>query len=145
MDPTRSDRHGVVLFNISRETRGKFRCEVSTEAPYFFTAVEAVEVAVSAVPRGPHISGTRSSYSIEEVISATCSTSHSLPAPDITWYVNGDNIDPRHVTVRNLHENKTHHGLIDSLSSLQMSNLREYCKVSTIYYNYKLHTTKSHI
>ena len=33
------------------------RCEVSSEAPYFYTGVEAVTVAVSALPRGPEISG----------------------------------------------------------------------------------------
>ena len=42
-----SDPHTVSLYNISRVSGGRYRCEVSTEAPHFYTAVELLEVTVS--------------------------------------------------------------------------------------------------
>ena len=126
--PAGSDHHSLSLYEISREAGGRYRCEVSTEAPHFYTAVESVTVTVWALPRGPLLSGLKSSYSLEENISLNCSTFNSLPAPTISWYVNGDNTDPSNVIVLNLHNSHTANGLIDSSSSLKLTNLGKYCK-----------------
>ena len=124
-----SDEHRLSLHNLSREAGGRYRCEVSTEAPHFLTAVRTVEVSVIALPRGPDIAGTRASYSLQENISANCSTSRSLPEPEISWYINGDNVDHSSVTVFSHHHDNTTHGLIDSVTTLNVGNLRRYCKV----------------
>ena len=75
----------------------------------FLTAVRTVEVSVIALPRGPDIAGTRASYSLQENISANCSTTRSLPEPEISWYINGDNVDHSSVTVFNHHHDNTTH------------------------------------
>ena len=129
VSPAGSDHHSLEVSQITREAGGRYRCEVSTEAPHFYTAVEAVSVSVSALPRGPLLTGLKSSYSPEENISMNCSTFQSLPAPNISWYVNGDNTDPSNLIVLNLQNSHTANGLIDSSSSLQLTNLGKYCKV----------------
>ena len=129
VSPAGSDHHSLALYQITREAGGRYRCEVSTEAPHFYTAVEAVTVSVSALPRGPLLTGLKSSYSPEENISMNCSTFQSLPAPNISWYVNGDNTDPSNLIVLNLQNSHTANGLIDSYSSLQLTNLGKYCNV----------------
>ena len=129
VSPAGSGPHSVSLYEISREAGGRYRCEVSTEAPHFFTAVEAVLVTVSALPQGPLLTGLKSSYSLEENIFVNCSTFQSLPAPTISWYVNGDNTDPSNVIVLNIHNIHTDNGLIDSASSLKLINLGQYCQV----------------
>ena len=129
VSPAGSDAHSVLLYEISREAGGRYRCEVSTEAPHFYTAVEAVLVTVSALPRGPFLTGLKASYSLEENITVNCSTSQSLPAPTISWYVNGDKTDPSSVILLSLHNSRTANGLIDSSSSLKLINLGQYCKV----------------
>ena len=129
VSPAGSDPHSLSLYQITREAGGRYRCEVSTEAPHFYTAVEAVTVTVSALPRGPLLTGLKSSYSVEENILANCSTFHSLPAPTISWYVNGDNTDPSNLIVLNLQNSHTANGLIDSASSLKLINLGQYCQV----------------
>ena len=132
VDPLRSDQHQLSLYNITRQSAGRFRCEV-TESGLFLTAVHSVEVRVSSLPLGPEILGVKASYSVEEKISAECSTTRSLPEPELSWYVNGNNIDRGHVLVINHHQNNTHHGLIDSVSMLEMSDLKKYCKVFSPY------------
>ena len=44
-----SDHSRLVLTNVTRFTGGVYRCEVSSEAPYFYTAVNSLRVNVSGV------------------------------------------------------------------------------------------------
>ena len=37
----------LLLYNVSRDTAGVFRCEVSTEAPNFYTVVNSLMVTVA--------------------------------------------------------------------------------------------------
>ena len=47
IDLNQSGMKSLHLNAISRNTGGVFRCEVSTEAPHFYTMVEAITVNVS--------------------------------------------------------------------------------------------------
>ena len=47
IDLHQSGMNSLHLDTVSRDTAGIFRCEVSTEAPHFYTGVEAVSVNVS--------------------------------------------------------------------------------------------------
>ena len=46
IDLHQSGMNSLHLATVSRDTAGIFRCEVSTEAPHFYTAVEFVSVIV---------------------------------------------------------------------------------------------------
>ena len=37
----------LTILNVTQDTSGVFRCEVSTEAPHFFTTVDSVRVEVA--------------------------------------------------------------------------------------------------
>ena len=47
IDQQQSNKNILHLATIDRETEGIFRCEVSTEAPHFYTGVEMVSVRVT--------------------------------------------------------------------------------------------------
>lgn len=47
----RSDNHTVVLSNVSLKTSGSFKCEVSTDAPFFITkSIERRILVYSSYP-----------------------------------------------------------------------------------------------
>jgi len=84
-----SNSLSTVVLRVGLHTGGVFRCEVSSEAPHFDTAVKAVQANVSAIPHGPHISGLSSSYRPGDTVMGTCKTTGALPSPTLIWYING--------------------------------------------------------
>lgn len=92
----------TVVLRVGMQTGGVFRCEVSSEAPHFDTAVKAVHANVSAIPHGPHISGLSSSYRPGDKVTGTCKTTKALPAPSLVWYVNGAPVTAGSIEKKNL-------------------------------------------
>ena len=133
VDTERSDLSCLVLTNISLESGGLYRCEVSTEAPHFYTAVESVMAVVMALPdTGPDISGVSPSYSIMDTITATCFTTNSLPAANIQWFINAENfnsVSHKYNATQHFESNINNNSLVDSISNIRLQNLRKFCKV----------------
>ncbi|XP_014278010.1 uncharacterized protein [Halyomorpha halys] len=91
LNADKSNMSQVTLNRVGFTSSGSYRCEVSTEAPDFETALQSKNMTVVVYPDGPPvISGVPSTYSsAEEHITANCTSGKSNPAPVVIWYVNG--------------------------------------------------------
>jgi len=90
VDEYKSTETRIVLRNVDLSTRGKFRCEVSGEAPLFQTATSTnVLIVVDLPDDGPIISGTDPMYNPGDILTANCTSFNSFPAATLNWYING--------------------------------------------------------
>ncbi|XP_063394012.1 uncharacterized protein LOC134679095 [Cydia fagiglandana] len=89
VDVAGSDANRVILTEVDRTLTGEYQCEVSADAPLFHTDIKAAEMVVVEPPlTSPNVSSDRLSYVGGDHIQANCSSPPSLPAANITWYVN---------------------------------------------------------
>jgi len=90
VDEYRSTETKIVLRNVDLTTSGKFRCEVSGEAPLFQTATTTNVLLVVDLPdEGPIISGTQPVYRPGDILSTNCTSRNSFPPAVLNWYING--------------------------------------------------------
>jgi len=83
----------VTLRDVTDSAAGTYKCEISGEAPNFWTAFEERNVTVVALPeRQPEIWGQRSFYRPGENISVNCTSRDASPAVHINWFVNGEQV-----------------------------------------------------
>ncbi|XP_050725557.1 cell adhesion molecule 1-like [Eriocheir sinensis] len=90
VDAARSSDSRVFLPSVSLRSAGKYKCEVSAEAPSFHTDTGAGRLLVVYAPRtGPAITGVQSRYKVGAAVHANCTSSPSQPAATLTWLING--------------------------------------------------------
>ncbi|KAK8385911.1 hypothetical protein O3P69_010573 [Scylla paramamosain] len=86
---SRSNNNRVVLHRVSLRSSGKYRCEVSAEAPLFNTDAGGGRLLVVYAPRSdPSISGVHRRYAVGATVHANCTASPSQPAAALTWLIN---------------------------------------------------------
>jgi len=91
VDLDESNDNRLKLRSISAETAGRFRCEVSAEAPSFQTVSGYADMSVVQLPQqGPIIWGGKPRYSIGDIVDLNCTSIRSLPATNLTWSINGE-------------------------------------------------------
>ncbi|XP_063600381.1 uncharacterized protein LOC134776562 [Penaeus indicus] len=85
----RSNNHLVLLRNLTFESSGIYKCEVSADSPLFHTYYnESLMVVVELPEDGPKISGGQTHYAQGETARFNCTSSRSKPAAELTWYIN---------------------------------------------------------
>ncbi|XP_058454189.1 uncharacterized protein LOC131432116 [Malaya genurostris] len=95
VDLQNSTNDQVVLDPIELSSSGKYRCEVSAEAPSFQTVSDHGEMTVVVLPdEDPHITGGKPRYQIGDYVRVNCSSGRSKPAVHLTWYINSEPADP---------------------------------------------------
>ena len=127
VERSQSDSHRVRLRKVNLATTGRYRCEVSAEAPLFNTVSQSKRLEVVALPSaGPRISGLRSPgsrlYRLGETLRLNCTSDSGHPAPHLAWFINGNLAQPgqlRHYPVIQ-HEN----GLQTAILGLQLTVFR---------------------
>ncbi|KAH8278036.1 hypothetical protein KR026_004211, partial [Drosophila bipectinata] len=87
----------VALRNVNLQSAGRYRCEVSGEAPSFQTVTEHGDMVVVSLPdQGPpKISGGRPRYQIGDYVRINCTAGRSKPAVELSWFVNGEIAEPQ--------------------------------------------------
>ncbi|KAJ9598387.1 hypothetical protein L9F63_010909, partial [Diploptera punctata] len=81
----------VILKSVSLASTGRYRCEVSAEAPSFQTVSDHGDMTIVALPEdGPRISGGRPRYQIGDIVSVNCTSGRSKPAAQLMWFINGE-------------------------------------------------------
>lgn len=89
VDVAASDQNRVVLTEVDRTLTGEYQCEVSADAPSFHTDIKSAEMVVVEPPlTSPNVTSDRLSYVGGDHIRVNCSSPPSLPAANITWFVN---------------------------------------------------------
>ena len=79
----------MTLLNVSLESTGRYRCEVSTEAPMFSSDSKYGDLLVIILPKEPPlITGGKSEYFPGQLLSLNCSSKESKPAPLLSWSIN---------------------------------------------------------
>ncbi|OQR79229.1 exportin-T-like, partial [Tropilaelaps mercedesae] len=81
----------IYLSHTDRFSEGRYRCEVSGEAPNFHTARAHKDMTVVAIPsNGLVVSGLseRRAYGIGDLVNVSCSFGPSKPNASLDWFVN---------------------------------------------------------
>jgi len=111
VDKARSDSTRVALRHLNLGSTGRYRCEVSAEAPLFNTVSQSKRLQVVALPTAnPRISGGLALYRLGDRVQVNCTSSSSHPAPQLKWFINGKTADPH---------NLRHYPLIQHENGLQ--------------------------
>ncbi|XP_076300365.1 uncharacterized protein LOC143218797 isoform X2 [Lasioglossum baleicum] len=93
-----STEKSVVLKNVNLTSTGRYRCEVSAEAPAFQTVSDHADMTVVVLPdEGPRITGGHSRYQVGQVVRMNCTSAPSKPAALLTWFINGDPADTQYL------------------------------------------------
>ncbi|XP_015607897.1 uncharacterized protein LOC107273841 isoform X2 [Cephus cinctus] len=98
VDTRESTNRSVVLNNVDLSSSGRYRCEVSTEAPAFQTVSDHADMMVVVLPdKGPRITGGRSKYQIGDIVRLNCTSARSKPAALLNWFINSEPADPQYL------------------------------------------------
>ncbi|XP_055642152.1 uncharacterized protein LOC129778969 [Toxorhynchites rutilus septentrionalis] len=85
----------VVLDPVELTSSGKYRCEVSAEAPSFQTVSDHGQMTVVVLPdEDPHITGGKPRYRIGDDVRVNCTSGRSKPAVHLTWHINNEPAGP---------------------------------------------------
>ncbi|KAG7299699.1 hypothetical protein JYU34_016696 [Plutella xylostella] len=93
VDVSRSTSQQVVLREASRSFAGRYRCEVSADAPSFHTQVRSAYIYVVELPPDkPTIKAEKGWYASGDSLRAQCSSPPADPPANLTWLLNGKDI-----------------------------------------------------
>ncbi|XP_049865779.1 uncharacterized protein LOC126366633 [Pectinophora gossypiella] len=98
VDVSRSSSHQVVLREATRALAGRYRCEVSADAPSFHTQVRSAFIHVVELPsEKPTIKAEKGWYASGDSLRAQCSSPPADPPANLTWLLNGRDIQGKPV------------------------------------------------
>ncbi|XP_014255594.1 uncharacterized protein LOC106670093 [Cimex lectularius] len=87
----KSNETQVVLSSLDMSSSGRYRCEVSAEAPSFQTVSDHGDMVTVALPEeGPKIYGGKPRYQAGDIVRVNCTSGRSKPPATLTWYINGE-------------------------------------------------------
>ncbi|XP_047507411.1 uncharacterized protein LOC125051242 [Pieris napi] len=90
VDISRSGAQQVVLRGATRGLSGRYRCEVSADAPFFHTVYKSAYMRVVELPDSqPIVRAQKSWYSIGDMLRANCTSPAADPPANLTWLLNG--------------------------------------------------------
>ncbi|XP_021942128.1 uncharacterized protein LOC110841141, partial [Zootermopsis nevadensis] len=91
---SQSNAWTVALRDVQRNLTGFYKCEVSADAPLFHTEIKSGLMIVVDLPEGdPALLAEKLKYSLGEKIRANCTSRASYPAANLTWFVNGQQVN----------------------------------------------------
>ncbi|XP_063378845.1 uncharacterized protein LOC134665790 [Cydia fagiglandana] len=94
VDISRSGARRVVLQQATPAMAGRFRCEVSADAPTFHTEIRSAPLEVVEPPEWrPKLVSDRSWYGVGSTLRATCAAPPAHPPANLTFALNGREID----------------------------------------------------
>lgn len=91
-----STKRAVVLSSVNLMSTGRYRCEVSAEAPSFQTVSDHSDMEVVALPEDEPTITTRSGkhrYQVGDVMRFNCTSAKSKPHAMLSWFINGEPVE----------------------------------------------------
>ena len=112
------------LTKLSVASTGRYRCEVSTEAPMFSTESDYGDLLVIVLPAHPPEILVKNTSSLtylapQDHVSINCTSRESKPAADLRWFINGKMVPANYTHSYPITTSST--GLHTSLSSLSIT------------------------
>lgn len=94
VDVSKSGRGKVVLREIGTDLAGKYRCEVSADAPNFDTeVVSGLMQVVRKLESAPELMVEKPRYAVGDTLRANCTSPAHTPLPNLTVIINGRTIN----------------------------------------------------
>lgn len=94
VDLSKSNANEVVLRHVQPEVTGKYKCEVSSDAPNFYTLTVSGSLYIIDTPDEDPTMWVETDFpEIGYSIRGNCSTPPSYPTANITWLINGKKIN----------------------------------------------------
>lgn len=94
VDVHKSNPNAVVLTDVQQNVTGKYRCEVSSDAPNFYTHIASGYMYVISVPEGkPMMAIEKDSHEIGYPLRGNCTSPPSYPPMNLTWFLNGRKVN----------------------------------------------------
>ncbi|XP_019760770.1 uncharacterized protein LOC109538124 [Dendroctonus ponderosae] len=95
VDLSKSTRNELVLRNVQPEVTGRYKCEVSSDAPNFYTKMDSGYMYVVDAPiDDPSLTIDKNLVDIGDFVSVNCTTLPSFPSTNVSWYLNGIKVAP---------------------------------------------------
>ncbi|XP_072939106.1 uncharacterized protein [Epargyreus clarus] len=86
--------NSIILQNLDFAASGTYSCEVSLDTPIYTKASSEKQLTVFHPQKHhPRIDFPTSYLSFGETLRVNCTTAPALPAPHITWFINGVKMD----------------------------------------------------
>ncbi|OWR52709.1 hypothetical protein KGM_205790 [Danaus plexippus plexippus] len=86
--------NSITLQNLDFAASGSYSCEVSLDTPIYTKASSEKQLTVFHPQKHhPRIDFPTRYLSFGETLKANCTTAPALPAPHITWFINGQKMD----------------------------------------------------
>ncbi|KAM3964172.1 uncharacterized protein ACR2FA_001653 [Aphomia sociella] len=86
--------NSIILQNLDFAASGSYSCEVSLDTPIYTKASSEKQLTVFHPQKHhPRIDFPTRYLSFGETLRANCTTAPALPAPHITWFINGKKMD----------------------------------------------------
>ncbi|XP_074025465.1 uncharacterized protein [Leptinotarsa decemlineata] len=94
VDLARSNSNKLVLRKVQPEVTGRYKCEVSSDAPNFYTVIDSGYMYVVDIPLGdPVLDTEKELLEVGATLKGNCSSPPSYPAANITWFLNGKQVN----------------------------------------------------
>ncbi|XP_075220950.1 uncharacterized protein LOC142324143 [Lycorma delicatula] len=95
VDMSKSGADKVVLMGVSTELAGKYRCEVSADAPNFHTQVVSAHMqVVDKLVGDPELILEKSRYAVGDTLRGNCTSPPHIPPANVTVLLNGRKVQP---------------------------------------------------
>ncbi|KAG5318869.1 MOS1T transposase, partial [Pseudoatta argentina] len=91
-----STQRMVVLRSVNLMSTGRYRCEVSAEAPSFQTVSDHSDMTIIALPEDEPVITARPGkhrYQVGDVVRFNCTSTRSKPHATLSWFINGDPVE----------------------------------------------------
>ncbi|XP_058796522.1 uncharacterized protein LOC131667239 isoform X2 [Phymastichus coffea] len=116
VDERASKKNEVMLTDLTLNSTGQYKCEVSTDAPFYHTNYSTGHLTVISLPsQGPEIRGLGTQYALGENVTANCTAWPSVPQAKLHWTVNNKEVPDKYVIKHKPHSPLDNQGTPNSL------------------------------
>lgn len=117
---TESNRTRVTVRVSDKDLTGVYKCEVSTDAPLFYTTIRSTHIVITVEPEsGPEISLEKVKFTLGERVKANCTSRPAFPAANLTFFINGRKVERREETRLRWYQKSEEGGLESSRLELE--------------------------
>ncbi|KAK9871060.1 hypothetical protein WA026_011341 [Henosepilachna vigintioctopunctata] len=96
VDLSKSNSNEVVLRHVQPDVTGRYKCEVSSDSPNFYTMMVSGYLYVIDTPEDDPIVFVETDFpEIGYTIRGNCTSPPSFPPANITWFINGKKVIQR--------------------------------------------------